>query len=150
MERFAFRKRKGVAGSGREFVKLKGTRGQIDHDDKSAKIEYENELLGFKCLHYSVTESNGTVEITIIKKVANQELTFGYRTVPGTAITPKDYTHCEEVVTMKKRETETKIHIPIVDDDEWEPDLDFFVELYDPNKVNPETGLFEKLSGDDT
>lgn len=51
---------------------------------------------------------------------------------------------------MKKRETEIKIHIPIIDDDEWEPDLDFFVELYDPNKVNPDTGLFEKLNGDDT
>jgi solute carrier family 8 (sodium/calcium exchanger) len=77
-------------------------------------------------------------------------LTFGYRTIEDSAKPPKDYTHCEEVVTMKKRETEIKIHIPIIDDDEWEPDLDFFVELYDPNKVNPETGLFEKLNGDDT
>jgi hypothetical protein len=51
---------------------------------------------------------------------------------------------------MKKRDNEMKILIPIVDDDEWNPDLIFFVELYDPNKVNPETGLFEKLSGDDT
>jgi hypothetical protein len=30
---------------------------------------------------------------------------------------------------------EKKIQIPIVDDDEWEPDLDFFVELYDPTKT---------------
>jgi solute carrier family 8 (sodium/calcium exchanger) len=97
-----------------------------------------------------VTESNGTVEITIIKKVVNQQLTFGFRTVEDTAKPIKDYTHCEEVITMEKRETEKKIHIPIVDDDEWEPDLDFFVELYDHNKINPETGLFEKLAGDDT
>ena len=27
------------------------------------------------------------------------------------------------------------IQVPIVDDDEWEPDLDFFVELYDPTKT---------------
>ena len=53
-------------------------------------------------------------------------------------------------MTLKKRETEVKIYIPIVDDDEWEPDLDFFIELYDPNKVNQDTGLFERLSGDDT
>ena len=69
MERFAYRKKAGMSSSGKEFIKLKGTRGQIDHNDTSTKAEYENELLGFKCLHYSVTESNGTVEITIIKKV---------------------------------------------------------------------------------
>lgn len=32
---------------------------------------------------------------------------------------------------MKKKENELVIQIPIVDDEEWEPDLDFFVELYD-------------------
>lgn len=58
------------------------------------KLEFENELLGFKCLHYSVTESNGTVEITIVKKV-QQELTFGYRTVADSAVAPKDYTHVD-------------------------------------------------------
>ena len=36
---------------------------------------------------------------------------------------------------MGKREAEKKIQIPIVDDDEWEPDLDFFVDLYDPSKT---------------
>lgn len=55
-------------GNNKEFIKLKGTRGQIDHDAANNKIEFENELLGFKCLHYSVTESNGNVEITLIKK----------------------------------------------------------------------------------
>ena len=33
---------------------------------------------------------------------------------------------------MKKNDKELKIEIPIVDDEEWEPDLDFLVELYDP------------------
>jgi len=36
-----------------------------------ANIKEENELVGFKCLHYSVTESSGFVEVTIIKKVLN-------------------------------------------------------------------------------
>jgi hypothetical protein len=58
------------------------------------KLEFENELLGFKCLHYSVTESNGTVEITIVKKV-QEELIFGYRTVADSAVAPKDFTHVD-------------------------------------------------------
>jgi len=77
-------------------------------------------------------------------------LTFGYRTVADSAVAPKDYSHVDQVVTLKKRETELKVHIPIVDDDEWEPDLDFYIELFDPNQINSETGVPERLKGDDT
>lgn len=124
----------------KDFIKLKGTKGQIAHEE--AKVEVENDQIGFKCLHYSVTESNGFVEIAIVKKVAT-DLTIGVRTVPDTATHPKDYTHIDELITIKKRDSEYKIKIPIVDDEEWEPDLDFFVELYDPNTQT-------RLPGDDT
>ena len=100
-------------------------------------------MVKFKCLHYSVTESNGTVDITVIKNNPNSEYTFGYRTVDDSATAPKDFTHIDQVVTMKKKDIEFKIQIPIVDDEEWEPDLDFFVELYDPDTK-------QKLIGDDT
>jgi len=126
---------------------MKGVKGQINHDEK-IKVEVENEIVGFKCLHYSVTESNGSVEITIIKKVA-QDVTIGYRTVDDSATAPKDYAHTEEIITIKKRDTEHKIYIPIVDDEEWEPDLDFHVELFDPSNVEAD-GKPKKLHGDDT
>ena len=51
----------------------------------------ENDLVGFKCLNYSVTESNGHVEITIIKKLRGQEFVVGVRTLDDTAVSPKDY-----------------------------------------------------------
>ena len=63
------------------------------------------------------------------------EVTIGYRTVADTAYAPKDFSHVDEHITFGPREIEKKIQIPIVDDDEWEPDLDFFVELYDPTKT---------------
>ena len=113
-------------------------------------MDNPNEILGFKCLHYSVTESNGTVEITILKKVMNQEITFGYRTVPDTAVPEKDYTHVNKIITMKKKDSEFKIFIPIVNDEEWEPDLDFFVELYDPNTNETVDGVQPRYEGDDT
>ena len=93
-------------------------------------------MIGFKCLHYSVTESNVNVKITVVKKVSNQEVTFGYRTIEDTAKAPKDFHHKENTVTLSKKDNEFMFEIPIIDDDEWEPDLDFFVELYDPNDVN--------------
>lgn len=46
---------------------------------------------------------------------------------------------------MKQRDTELKIEIAIVDNNEWEPDMDFFVELYD---IDKEDG--PRLTGDDT
>ena len=108
-----------------------------------------NQIIGFKCLNYSVTESNGSVEITILKKNQNMDYTFGYRTVDDTAKHPKDYAKTEDIITMKKRDTEVKIHIPIVDDEEWNPDLDFFVELFDPHSID-EDQIPKKLEGDDT
>jgi hypothetical protein len=72
----------------KDFIKLKGSRGQIESTNH--KVQNENDMVGFKCLHYSVTESNGTVEVVIIKK-KRVEYTFGIKTVEITATQPKDY-----------------------------------------------------------
>lgn len=142
LERFAYRKQAGIHANTKEFIKLKGQKGQIDHSAQTDKVKVQNEMVKFKCLHYSVTESNGTVDIVIVKNKENAEFTFGYRTVDDSATAPKDYQSVNQVVTMKKKENEIKIQIPIVDDEEWEPDLDFLVELYDPVTQ-------ERLTGDD-
>lgn len=132
LERFAYRKQAGIHANQKDFLKLKGSKGQLEHSAKTDKVKVMNDMIKFKCLHYSVTESNGTVDITIVKNQPNAEYTFGYRTVDDSATAPKDYQHVDKIVTMKKIDKELKIEIPIVDDEEWEPDLDFLVELYDP------------------
>lgn len=67
LERFAYRKRN--ADNAKDFVRIKGSHGQLTHDEEMRKaVKEENDYVGFKCLHYSVTESNGHVEITIVKK----------------------------------------------------------------------------------
>ena len=47
-----------------------------------------------------MTENNGYVELTIIKKIPNQVLTIGYRTVDDTAKCPKDYEHIDQVISF--------------------------------------------------
>ena len=133
LERFAARKT-GAMGQTKDFLALKGSQGQLENQTAN-KLENVNELVGFKCLHYSVTESNGFVEITIVKKNQSQEISFGCRTVDGTANEGKDYEKFNTEITMRARETEKKIKVQIVDNNEWEPDLDFFVELYDLSTV---------------
>jgi hypothetical protein len=66
-----------------------------------------------------VTESSGTVDITVVKKVVNQDLTFGIRTIDGTAKNPTEYTTINEVITMKKSATEKTFKIKILDNDDW-------------------------------
>ena len=44
---------------------------------------------------------------------------------------------------MKKKETEKVINITILDNEDWQPDMDFYVNLYDPKSG-------QRLSGDDT
>jgi len=75
-------------------------------------------------------------------------MTIGVRTVDDTAIAPKDYKDINIELHFGKRESEKKIEIPIVDDEEWNPDLEFWVEIYDPNKN--ELGQNDRLHGDDT
>lgn len=104
----------------------------MDHEERK-EIKSENDQVGFKCLHYSVTESNGCVEVTIVKKQLNVEFTVGVRTRDDTAVSPKDYEAVSTEIKFGMRDTEKKIRIPIIDDEEWNPDLEFWVELFNPN-----------------
>jgi len=70
------------------------------------------------------------------------------RTRDDTAVSPKDYKAIDQEIKFEKREQEKKIEIPIIDDEEWNPDLEFWVELYDPTKT--EQGYDDRLPGDDT
>ena len=70
------------------------------------------------------------------------------RTRDDTAVSPKDYQEVSTELRFGMRDTEKKIRIPIVDDEEWNPDLEFWVELFNPNLT--EQGVDDLLSGDDT
>ena len=89
-----------------------------------------NLQIGFKSTRYSVTESSGYIEITIIKKVA-EEMAFLVKTVDDTATAPDDYSPLNEIITMSKNEKIHTLKINIIDDDIWEPDKDFFVQICD-------------------
>ena len=67
----------------------------------------------------------------IYKKVREHEMSFGVRTVATTAIPGTDYTEINENFTMKSGDESISVKVPIIDDKEWEPDLEFLVEIYD-------------------
>lgn len=69
--------------------------------------------------------------------------TIGVRTVDGTAKSKKDYESIMETITFSGTEDFIIVKVPVIDDSDWNPDLDFYVELF-----NIETE--ERLSGVDT
>ena len=140
-ERFAYRKSHALGGS-TEFLSLKGQKFQVENAPINP-IQDQNPNIAFKCMHYSVTESAGTVKVTIEKKAENMEMKFGVRTQEGTAKYGRDFDGIDQIITMKMSENEATVDIRIHDDDEWNPDNDFYVELYDVNTK-------KKLYGDDT
>ena len=142
--RMKYRRIIGNALSGRKpFVVVKGMKKQVENqhvgDLKKSEL---NPYVGFKCLHYSVTEGAGFLEVTIYKKTPDA-LEIGVRTLDDTACAPDDYHSIDETLVFQKDEMQKTIKVDIIDDNEWEPDEDFLIELYDVNTA-------KKLEGKDT
>ena len=117
--------------------------GQMQNIGVTASIK--NDLIGFKCLAYSVTESNGFVEITVVKKTSQQDFTFGIRTIEDTAKMGSEFEAFNKIIELNGKNTEETVKITIFDNNDWQPDQIFFVELYDPG----ENGM-PRYKGDDT
>lgn len=102
----------------------------------------KNEDFGFKCLHYSVSESSDTLTVHILNKKSGpgqvRVMTKDLEAEAG-----KDFDPVDEIINFSKGDTSKSIAVKIYDDDNWEPDEDFLIQL-----VDTETG--ERLPGVDT
>ncbi len=106
LERINYRKNVGNAiGGRRQFLVMRGVVGQAEHLTENMHQLNLHPQIGFKCLHYSVTESSGNVEITI-KKKGMEDMEFGVRTIDDTAKSPNDYKARDDVIRMKANESE--------------------------------------------
>ena len=101
-----------------------------------------NANYGFSCLHYSVSEACGAIKVKVLNKTKKPGK-VRVRTVDGDAEAGKDYEAVDKILPFNNGQLEGEVSIKIVDDDNWEPDEDFYVELIDPS-----TNL--RLVGEDT
>jgi solute carrier family 8 (sodium/calcium exchanger) len=81
-------------------------------------------------LHYSVSESSEYLEIVILNKTREQ-CEVKVRTIDGDAKANEDYVPFDGIVKFSKGQEKSSIKVEIKDDDDWEPDEDFFVQLYE-------------------
>lgn len=133
LNRIKYRKQVGNLMSGKRPVIAKGEiikqeHAHAEHLDEKVK----NPNFGFRCLHYSVSEASGSLRIHIENKTGFPGQ-VRVVTIDAEAIAGDDYEKVDEILVFKKGEKTKYIDVKINDDDNWEPDEDFFVQLYDPD-----------------
>ena len=75
-------------------------------------------------------ENIGTFKVLICRhgKLSNT-VKVRVETIDGSAVEGEDYQAVNEVLTFEPMETEKEIGVTIVDDNQWEPDEEFFLKL---------------------
>ncbi|KAK6028359.1 Calx-beta domain protein [Ostertagia ostertagi] len=88
---------------------------------------------GFASEKFKVVESAGEFVAEIIRtRGARGEVSIPYKTVDGQAKAGADYEHQEGMIRFEDEQIKAEIHIPIVNDDEYEKSEEFFIELGEP------------------
>ena len=97
--------------------------------EKEAKAHHS--VFEFAATQYNVFENEKFVSVKVIRRGDTTiDASCFYETSNGTALAGVDYDYaCGELI-FKANETEKVIKINIVDDNEYEPDENFFVRIY--------------------
>jgi len=135
--------RKAVAnGGGKPLIKKDETYRKEHLMASSFEKSQRNIKYGFKCLFMSVSEACGELKVTVLNQ-SKKAGVVGCRTLNDTASSPEDYGHKDDQITFTDGQESADFFVSIVNDDSFEPDEDFLIELYDPNSK-------KKLEGRDT
>lgn len=115
--------------------KLKQVYDAINEDAEMPNIEYPDSdaaksIIDFHASSAAVLESIGTFKVLICR---HGKLTTTVRvrveTIDGSATEGEDFKAVDEVLTFLPNETEKLIEVTIIDDNQWEPDEEFFLKL---------------------
>lgn len=104
-------------------------KAELSHAD-SVDDRNKNPDFGFKCLHYSVSESSESLQIAVYNKT-KKTCRVRVKTVDAEAKAGEDFDALDTVLNFSSGEDVKYVKVIIHDDDSWEPDEDFFVQLFD-------------------
>ena len=135
LNRIKYRKQVGNMMNGKRPVIGKGEIIRQEHAHADLLDEkVKNEFFGFKCLHYSVSEASGSIQIHVHNK-KGMASSVRVCTIDAEAKAGDDYEEVKQTLEFKAGEFVKFISVKIRDDDNWEPDEDFYVQLYNPNTM---------------
>jgi len=81
--------------------------------------------------HYTVMESVGTFEVTVVREGGDMNTTVqvDYKTEDGTACSPGDYIEAVGTLTFGPGETQKMVTLEVLDDDLFEEDEHFYIRI---------------------
>lgn len=130
LTRVQYRRQVGLGGKKMEVAKHAVFKNEL----RSAKdAENPHPQFGFTCLHYSVSEASGSIRINVKNKLDTAGR-VRVCTIDQEAKAGDDYEKVDEILEFTGQEKDglKYITVTINDDDNWEPDEDFWVQLYEP------------------
>ncbi|XP_048261840.1 sodium/calcium exchanger 3 isoform X3 [Bombus terrestris] len=90
-------------------------------------------VFGFPERDIELVESVGQFALRVVRySGARGRVTIPYRTIEGTAKPTKQYMHTEGSLTFEDNQTEKLIQLSIIEEDSYEKDALFYVELGEP------------------
>ncbi|XP_043582520.1 sodium/calcium exchanger 3 isoform X3 [Bombus pyrosoma] len=90
-------------------------------------------VFGFPERDVELVESVGQFPLRVVRySGARGRVTIPYRTIEGTAKPTKQYMHTEGSLTFEDNQTEKLIQLSIIEEDSYEKDALFYVELGEP------------------
>ncbi|XP_076667566.1 sodium/calcium exchanger 3 [Andrena cerasifolii] len=99
-------------------------------------------VFGFPERDVDLVESVGQYALGVVRySGARGRVVIPYRTIEGTAKPGKQYTHTEGSLTFEDNQTEKVINLEIIEEDSYEKDALFYVELGDPQLQGAEAGM---------
>ena len=109
IKRIKYRKQVGNYMSGKRQVMAKGEIFKQEHRHAEHIEEHlKNESFGFKCLHYSVSEASGHIQIMILNKKGVSTAVHA-KTIDAEAKAGDDFEEYNDVVRFKHGETSKMI-----------------------------------------
>ncbi|XP_048261838.1 sodium/calcium exchanger 3 isoform X1 [Bombus terrestris] len=99
-------------------------------------------VFGFPERDIELVESVGQFALRVVRySGARGRVTIPYRTIEGTAKPTKQYMHTEGSLTFEDNQTEKLIQLSIIEEDSYEKDALFYVELGEPQLQGAEAGI---------
>jgi solute carrier family 8 (sodium/calcium exchanger) len=129
-----------VAGAGdpgalEALKKLGEEKKQQDQNAMMTAADKNMTYVSFSSAVYSVDEGKGKVSVDVLRfGNTDSEVSVYYNTVDGEAISGSDFKYTRGVVTFKKGEDRKSIEVELIDDNDYEPDECFYIELKKPKE----------------
>eukprot|EP00927_Polykrikos_kofoidii_P038923 TRINITY_DN33374_c0_g1_i1.p1 TRINITY_DN33374_c0_g1~~TRINITY_DN33374_c0_g1_i1.p1 ORF type:complete len:1013 (+),score=200.09 TRINITY_DN33374_c0_g1_i1:201-3239(+) len=113
----------------------------------------ETPTIGFAHRCHAVFECAGALEVKVTaSKPWAGEAFVKYRTVEASAKAGVRFRHAQGLLRFSRDHLEEVIHVPLIDDDRWQADENFSIELFDfETLTTPQSGIaLEPILGIDT